>query len=121
MLYGKLTKVQEGQALTGNLDFFAVTVGADITITANRDTETQKYYSQARVWEMICEVLSMRTQPVIMSALDADGFSFATEKTTALDAAEIQAKIRELGTVKFGNSTADLSGVVVEKVEFKLH
>lgn len=121
MLYGKLTKVQEGQALTGNLEFFAATVGADIRITADRETETAKYYSQARVWEMICEVLSMRAQPVIMSAIDDVGFSFATEKTTALDAAEIQAMVRELGTVEFGDATVDLSGVEIEKVEFKLH
>ena len=70
---------------------------------------------------MISEVISLRAQPVIMSALDADGFSFATEKGSALVASEIQTLIQALGEVTFGSTVVDLSGVTVEKVAFNLH
>ena len=116
----KYTKVQEGQALTGGLEFFAVNTGSvSLVPTAAVDTAARK--EQDRVWAAIVEVISMRAAPVIVSALDADGFSFAVEKVSAVDAAEVQAKVRELGEVAFGGSTVDLSAVEVVAVEFKLH
>lgn len=123
MLYGKLTKVQDGQSITGDLDFYAVDVGVDIVPTADRNkpAEIKDFYSQARVLEQIVEVISMRATPVIRSLLDEEGFSFAVEKKDALIVDELQAMIRELGVVPFGSETRDLSGVEVKKVQFKLH
>lgn len=116
----KYVKVQEGQALTGGLEFFAVNTGAvSLVPTAAVDTAARK--EQDRVWAAIVEVISMRAAPVIMSALDADGFTFAVEKVAAVDAAEMQAKVRELGEMAFGGSTVDLSAVEVVAVDFKLH
>lgn len=123
MLYGKLTKVQDGQSITGDLDFYAVNVGVDIVPTADRNkpAEIKDFYSQTRVLEQIVEVISMRATPVIRSLLDEEGFSFAVEKKDALIVDELQSMIRELGVVPFGSETRDLSGVEVKKVQFKLH
>lgn len=116
----KYVKVEQGQALTGGLEFFAVKTGAvSLVPTAAEGTAARK--EQDRAWAAIVEVISMRAAPVIMSALDADGFTFAVEKVSAVSADEAQAKIRELGEVAFGGSTVDLSGVEVVAVELKLH
>lgn len=126
MLYGKLTKVQEGQSVTGSLEFFAVDLNADLVPTASRENPEQirDYYAQTRAFERIVEVISMRAAPVIRSVLDAEGFSFAVEKKAALDAEEIQTLIRELGVMDFskdGSTTVDVSGAEVSKVDLKLH
>lgn len=126
MLYGKLTKVQEGQSITGDLDFYAVDLNANIVPTADREDPAQirDFYAQTRVLEKIVEVISMRAAPVIRSVLDEEGFSFAVEKKDALLVDELQTMIRELGEVDFSNdgtTKVDLSGTEVKQVVFKLH
>lgn len=120
----RYTQVQDTQMLTGGLEHFTVT-GADIVPTADADAaygteEFNNFYEQARVWEQIIEIFRTRANVVIVSELAAGGFSLAVEHNDAVDVAEIQGKIRDLGTVDFGGSTVDLSSVVVTKVDYDL-
>lgn len=119
----RLTQVSKDQSLTGGLEFFHVTTPVSIVPTADRDADQADFYAQARVWERVVEVLSRQAAPVIIGALDEEGFSFATEKRAALKAADVQAMVRELGSVAFdgtGSATVDLSAVEVAQKEFRL-
>lgn len=119
----RLTQVFKDQSLTGGLEFFHVTTPVSIVPTADRDDAKFDFYAQARVWEQVVEVISRRAAPVIIGDLDAEGFSFATEKRAAMDVEKVQQLIRDMGEVEFnaeGTSTVDLSGVEIVRKEFRL-
>lgn len=130
----RFTQVKQKQMLTGGLEHFTVSTPASIVPTADPDAvynsqEFHNFYEQARVWEQMIEIFRTRGNVVIVSELAAGGFTLAVEKTDAVDAAEMQAKIRELGEVAFGEvddngdmvpATVDLSAVVVAKVDYDL-
>lgn len=117
----RLTQVFKDQMLTGGLDYFHLETPVSFVPTADRDAERDKFYSQARVWERVVEVIGRRAMPVIIGALDEEGFSFAVEKRAAIKAEDVQAMLRELGEVEFADATVDLSGVVLHKQdEFRL-
>lgn len=118
------TYAYKDQMLTGGLDLYHVTTLVSIVPTADRESDDpavqNEFFSQARVWERIIETIRTRANVVILGALDADGFSFAVEHKDAIDADEMQALIQEMGEVEFsydGETTVDLSGVTLEKVE----
>ena len=146
----RYTQAKKTQMLTGGLEHFTVT-GADIVPTADGSSEYhseefKNYYEQARVWEKLIEVFRTRGNVVIVSELAAGGFTVAVEHKDAIDASEIQEKIRELGEVPFGttmvevadefgtlpgeagyvtteeeqDATVDLSGATVTKVDYDL-
>tara|TARA_Y100000034_G_C6730167_1_gene323425 strand:+ start:97 stop:534 length:438 start_codon:yes stop_codon:yes gene_type:complete len=142
----RYTQAKKTQMLTGGLEHFTVT-GADIVPTADGSAEYgsgefKNYYEQARVWEKLIEVFRTRGNVVIVSELAAGGFTVAVEHKDAINPAEIQEKIRELGEVPFGteevtidpdgtpasgdeytevqDATVDLSGVTVTKVDYDL-
>jgi len=143
----RYTQVNETQMLTGGLEHFTVATPNSIVPTADKDAafasqEFNDFYDQARVWEKMIEVFRTRGNVVIVSELAAGGFTVAVEHKEAVDAAEIQEKIRELGAVAFGSTenlvdpdgtpdsgdeytevvpvTVDLSGVTVAKVAYDL-
>lgn len=143
----KLTSVSKTQMLTGGLEHFTITTPESIVPTGNADAvydsqEFNNFYEQARVQQQIIEIFRIRGNVVIVSDLKAGGFTVAVEHNDAIDPAEIQAKIRELGAVAFGSQdvtvdpdgtpnsgdeyvetqpvTVDLSGVSVAKVEYDL-
>ena len=136
----RYTQVQDTQMLTGGLEHFTVSTPNSIVPTGDSEAaygsvEFNNYYEQARVWEQMIEIFRTRGNVVIVSELAAGGFTVAVEHNDAVDAAEIQAKIRELGSVNFGVSagtdtelgtsddvqeTVDLSGVTVTKVAYDL-
>lgn len=136
----RYTQVKDTQMLTGGLEHFTVTTPASIVPTGDSEApygsvEFNNYYEQARVWEKLIEVFRTRGNVVIVSELAAGGFTVAVEHNDAIDPAEIQTKIQELGEVNFGVSagtdtelgteddvqeTVDLSGVTVAKVDYDL-
>jgi len=147
----RYTQAKKTQMLTGGLDHFTVTTPESIVPTADgsveyHSEEFKNYYEQARVWEKLIEVFRTRGNVVIVSELAGGGFTVAVEHKDAVDAAEIQEKIRELGSVAFGEetvevadefgtlpgeagyvtteevqpATVDLSGVTVSKVDYSL-
>lgn len=119
----RLTQVFKGQSLTGGLEFFHLTTTQSIVPTADRDDAKHDFYAQARVWEQVVEVISRQAAPVVIGDLDAEGFSFATEKRAALDVEKVQQMIREMGEVPFndaGTTTVDLSNVELVQKEFRL-
>lgn len=119
------TYAYKDQMLTGGLDFFHVsTTPVSIVPTADRESDDvavqNEFYAQARVWERVIETIRTRANIVILGALDDAGFSFAVEHKDAIDVAEMQALLQEMGVVDFshdGTTTVDLSGVTLEKVE----
>ena len=136
----KLTQVTKSQMLTGGLEHFTIATPESIVPTGNPDAvagsvEFNNFYEQARVQEQIIEIFRTRANVVLVSELKDAGFTIAVEHNDAVDAAEIQAKIRELGAVPFGvtagvdaelgtdddvPATVDLSGVTVAKVDYDL-
>jgi len=116
----RLTQVFKDQMLTGGLEYFHLTTPESFVPTANRDN-TVVFFSQARVWERVVEVISRFAAPIIIGALDDEGFSFAVEKRAAIDPDKLQDMLRELGSLEFGTGTVDLSGVeLVHLPEFRL-
>lgn len=147
----RYTQAKKTQMLTGGLDHFTVATPESIVPTADgsaeyHSEEFKNYYEQTRVWEKLIEVFRTRGNVVIVSELATGGFTVAVEHKDAVDAAEIQEKIRELGSVEFGvemvevadefgtlpgeagyvtteeeqDATVDLSGVTVSKVDYDL-
>jgi hypothetical protein len=143
----RYTQVNETQMLTGGLEHFTVATPNSIVPSADKDAayasqEFNDFYEQARVWEKIIEIFRTRGNVVIVSELTSNGFTVAVEHNEAVDPAEIQEKIRELGEVNFGTSenvvdpdgtpdsgdeytevvqeTVDLSCVTVAKVAYDL-
>ena len=143
----RYTQISETQMLTGGLEHFVVQTPNSIVPTADSSAaygtqEFNDFYDQARVWEKMVEIFRTRANVVIVSDLAAGGFTLAVEHNEAVDPAEIQQKIRDLGTVSFGTEevtvdpdgtpdsgdeyvenqevTVDLSGVTVAKVDYDL-
>jgi len=144
----RYTQVKDTQMLTGGLEHFTVTTPESIVPSASADAaygtqEFNDYYEQARVWEKLIEIFRTRGNVVIVSELAAGGFTVAVEHNDAIDPAEIQGKIQELGgAVAFGTTenlvdpdgtpnsgdeytevvpvTVDLSGVTVAQVDYDL-
>lgn len=143
----KLTQVSKTQMLTGGLEHFTIATPNSIVPTASADSvdgtqEFKDFYEQARVQEQIIELFRTRANVVLVSELKDGGFTVAVEHNDAVDVAELQGKIRELGAVAFGSEevtvdpdgtagsgdeytevqakTVDLSGVVVAKVDYDL-
>ena len=121
----RYTQVKDTQMLTGGLEHFTVATPTSIVPTADSEAaygsdEFNNFYEQARVWEQMIEIFRTRGNVVIVSELTDNGFTVAVEHNDAVDPAEIQEKIRDLGTVDFGGSTVDLSGVTVAKVAYDL-
>ncbi len=113
----RLTQVFKDQMLTGGLEFFHLKTPESFVPTADRETARDTFFSQARVWERVVEVIGRRAMPVIIGALDDEGFSFAVEKRAAIQVEDVQAMLRELGEVEFGATTVDLSMVELHKQE----
>lgn len=120
----RMTHAYKDQMLTGGLDFFHVTTAVSILPTADRESEdkavVREYYAQARVFERVIETIRTRANVVILGVLDATGFSFAVEHKDAIDAPTMQTLLQEMGEVEFsydGETTVDLSGITIEKVE----
>lgn len=118
------TYAYKDQMLTGGLDFYHITTPVSIVPTADRESEDvavqNEFYSQARVWERVIETIRTRANVVILGALDETGFSFAVEHKDAILVDEMQDLLQEMGEVEFsydGETTVDLSGVTLEKVE----
>jgi hypothetical protein len=143
----RYTQAKKTQMLTGGLEHFTVATPESIVPTADGSAEFyseefNNYFEQARVWEQLIEIFRTRGNVVIVSELSAGGFTVAVEHKDAVDPAEIQEKIRELGSVAFGTeeveidpdgtpasgdeytetqeATVDLSGVTVAKVDYDL-
>ena len=143
----RYTQAKKTQMLTGGLEHFTVATPNSIVPTADSEAafgsdEFNNYYEQARVWEQMIEIFRTRGNVVLVSELTDNGFTVAVEHNDAVDAGEIQEKIRELGSVAFGteevtidpdgtpasgdeytetqDATVDLSGVTVSKVDYDL-
>ena len=143
----RYTQVKDTQMLTGGLEHFTVATPTSIVPTADSEAaygsdEFNNFYEHARVWEQMIEIFRTRGNVVIVSELTDNGFTVAVEHNDAVDAGEIQEKIRELGSVAFGteevtidpdgtpasgdeytetqDATVDLSGVTVSKVDYDL-
>lgn len=121
----RMTYAYADQMLTGGLDFFHVTTAVSIVPTADRVSadaaEQREFYAQARVFERVIETIRTRANVVILGVLDASGFSFAVEHKDALVASEMQELLRGIGDAEFsydGETTVDLSGITIEKVEY---
>lgn len=81
--------VAAGQVLVGSLSHFTVAIAGDASGKLGVDSTVQK----------ILEMVATKSTVVMLGAVDASGFRFAVESSTAWTAADLQTALRALGTV----------------------